>query len=57
VTDDERIAQLRLAIDELKARLPKHSVSPAMIFELEELEDELKALQARQNHEPNGRLP
>ena len=57
VTGDERIAQLRATIDELKARLPKHSVPPAMIFELEELEDELKALKARKNREPNGRLP
>jgi hypothetical protein len=57
MTDDERIAQLRATIDELKARLPKHSVPPAMILELEELEDELKALEARPNHEPGARLP
>jgi hypothetical protein len=53
VTDDERIAQLQTAIAELKARLPKHSTPPAMLLELEELEDELKSLKARANSEPN----
>jgi hypothetical protein len=57
MTDSDRIAQVRAAIDELKARLPKHSVPPAMILELEELEDELKALQAGENLEPDGPLP
>jgi polyhydroxyalkanoate synthesis regulator phasin len=46
VTDRERIAQLERQIEELKARLPKHSVPPAMIVELEELEEQLEALQA-----------
>jgi hypothetical protein len=43
----ERIAQLEAEIAELKARLPKHSVPPAMILELEDLEDELVRLQAQ----------
>jgi hypothetical protein len=53
VTDTERITQLKFAIAELKARLPKHSVRPAMILELEEMEDELKALEAQANREPD----
>jgi len=36
-----RIAELEKQIADLKARLPKHSVPPAMIIELEELEEEL----------------
>ena len=40
----ERIAQLEAELAELQARLPKHSVPPAMIFELEDLEEELEAL-------------
>jgi uncharacterized small protein (DUF1192 family) len=43
----ERIAQLEAEIAELKARLPKHSVPPAMILELEELEEELTRLRAQ----------
>ena len=38
----ERIAELKRRIVDLKARLPKHSVPPAMIIELEELEEELE---------------
>ena len=34
-------------ITELEARLPAHSTPPAMLIELEELEEELEALRAR----------
>lgn len=44
MTDKEEIARLEKEIAELKARLPKHSVPPAMLMELEELEDELETL-------------
>lgn len=44
---DKRIAELEAEIAELKARMPKHSVPPAMIIELEDLEDELETLKAR----------
>jgi ribosomal protein L29 len=47
MTDQERIAQLEEELAALKARLPKHSVPPAMIMELEDLEDELAALRAK----------
>lgn len=36
-----RIADLEKEIDDLKRRLPKHSIPPSMIRRLEELEDEL----------------
>jgi len=44
---DKRIAELEAEIAELKARMPKHSVPPAMIIELEDLEDELATLKAQ----------
>lgn len=44
---DKRIAELEAEIAELKARMPKHSVPPAMIIELEDLEDELETLKAQ----------
>ena len=47
MTDEEEIARLEKEIAELKARLPKHSVPPAMLMELEELEDELETLRVR----------
>jgi hypothetical protein len=37
-----QIAELEHRIADLKARLPKHSVPPAMLIELEELEKELE---------------
>lgn len=37
-----RIAELEERIADLKARLPRHSVPPAMIIELEELEEALE---------------
>lgn len=47
MTDQERIAQLEEELAALRARLPKHSVPPAMILELEDLEDELELLRAK----------
>ena len=40
----ERISRLETEIEQLTARLPRHSTPPSMIIELEELEDELAAL-------------
>jgi hypothetical protein len=39
-----RIVELESKIADLKARLPKHSVPPAMMIELEELEEALTRL-------------
>ena len=51
MSNAERIAQLEEEIREMQARLPKHSVPPAMIIELEDLEEELEMLKARESHE------
>lgn len=40
----ERVAELERRIADLRARLPKHSVPPAMLQELESLEEELERL-------------
>ncbi len=45
---EERIRELEQRIADLKARMPKHSVPPAMIMDLEELEEELERLRAEQ---------
>jgi hypothetical protein len=45
--DQEQIDRLEKQLAELKARLPKHSVPPAMMIEMEELEEELETLKAR----------
>ena len=51
----ERSLEIRLLeqrIAELHARLPKHSVPPAMMLELDDLEDELRALRETGNRAP-----
>ncbi len=50
----DRIEELEERIAELKARLPRHSVPPSMLMELEELEDELAQLVADEDV-PDGR--
>ena len=54
--DEQRIAQLEEAIMQLKARFPKHSVPPAMMIELEELEEELKKALGGVGHAPDRRF-
>jgi hypothetical protein len=56
VLDKQRIAQLKEAIAQLKARFPKHSVPPAMMIELEELEEELEKELGGVGHEPDRRF-
>ena len=41
-----KIEELVLQIQELKARLPKHSAPARMLIELEDLEEELARLEA-----------
>jgi len=43
---EKRINELKERIEDLKARLPKHSVPAVMLIELEDLEEELEALEA-----------
>ena len=50
MTDQERIAQLEKEIADLRARLPRHSIPAMMLIHLEDLEDELAALQAHHSH-------
>lgn len=45
----ERIAELEAQIADLEARLPQHSIPPAMLMELEALEEALE--QARREAE------
>ena len=51
MSEQERIRELEEEIAAVKARLPKHSVPPAMIIELEDLEEELEMLKARAGRE------
>ncbi|MGD8474989.1 MAG: histidine kinase [Anaerolineae bacterium] len=51
MSNKERIAQLEKEIEQVKARLPKHSVPPAMIIELEDLEEELEMLKAQESRD------
>ncbi|MCW3490593.1 histidine kinase [Dethiobacter alkaliphilus] len=41
----EELAELKERIEDLKKRMPKHSVKPAMLQELEELEERLAELE------------
>lgn len=41
-TRTERIDELERQIADLEARLPKHSIPPSMLIELEELEEALE---------------
>jgi len=47
----QRIAELEQQLADLQARLPAHSVPPAMIEELEELEEELEHLRNELNQQ------
>jgi hypothetical protein len=42
VTDKDKIEELKRKIEDLKKRLPAHSIPPAMIAELDELEEKLE---------------
>ncbi len=44
----ERIEELKKRIADLKARLPKHSVPPSMLIELDDLEEELERMQEKE---------
>jgi HAMP domain-containing protein len=57
VNDEARTdAELERRIADLKARLPRHSVPPAMLQELESLEEELERLvQESEEDDETGR--
>lgn len=46
-----RVEELKRRIADLEARLPKHSIPPAMLIELEELEEELKQARRKEAEE------
>ncbi len=43
--NNPHIKELEKRIEDLKLQMPKHSIPPAMIIELEDLEDELEDAQ------------
>jgi len=45
--ESEEIIHLQKRIADLKARMPKHSVNPSMLIELEEMEERLAEAQAQ----------
>jgi L-lactate utilization protein LutB len=50
-----RIEELRIKIEELKKRWPAHSVPPALVMELDELEAALEeALKERREGKPDA---
>lgn len=53
---DGRIAELEAEIAALEARLPRHSVPPAMLIELEELEEELGQLKGELPGDPDRQV-
>ncbi len=46
--EEKRIEELEREIADIKGRIPAHSINPAMIIELEELEDELERLRRKE---------
>lgn len=46
-TKTDRVKDLQRQIEELKRRWPAHSVTPTMLQELDELEDELESEMAQ----------
>ena len=52
-----QIADLQQRLQEARARIPKHTPPPALMAEIDELEEDLAALQAKQKATSNaGRI-
>jgi hypothetical protein len=49
--DIDRLRQLEKQLVDLKARMPAHTVRPAMMMELEDLEEAIEDLRARVTRE------
>ncbi len=43
----QRLAELILELETLKQSLPAHSLKPAMLIRIEELEEQIESLQSR----------
>ncbi len=52
--DNERLQQLKAKLADLKSRMPAHSVRPAMLLEIEDLEDEIASLRAELKEKGSG---
>ncbi|MGQ9600323.1 MAG: histidine kinase [Anaerolineae bacterium] len=50
----ERIRELEQQIDEIRRRWPAHSVSPTMVQQLEDLEEELARELKKSTEEPHN---
>jgi hypothetical protein len=50
-TKSEQIDELERRIADLEARLPEHSIPPAMLIELEELEEALERARSERAEE------
>lgn len=57
MTAEQRIRELQKQLDDLRARLPKHSIPAAMILELEAMEEELADLQAQSKENSSTSAP
>jgi len=44
IMNEDRIKELERKIEEMRSRIPPHSIPPSMLEELEELEEELEEL-------------
>jgi hypothetical protein len=47
IESERRLAQLENELGDLRLRWPAHSVKPAMLIQLEELEEEIETLRER----------
>ncbi|MEJ2759832.1 MAG: hypothetical protein P8046_15250 [Anaerolineales bacterium] len=59
MTDEhtDRIAELTRQLEELRKRMPAHSIPPAMMAEMDDLEEQLSAEKARQHSGAKGNTP
>jgi len=48
---EKQIQEIKEKLADAKARLPKHSVLPSMIIEIEDLEEELERLRKQQDEQ------
>ena len=53
MNDNDKIEQIKLQIEDLKKRLPAHSIPPRMIVELDELEEELEEEMKKRSADTN----
>ncbi len=52
--DSEQLRQLEARLVDLKGRMPAHSMRPAMLMEIEDLEEEIAILRAKLREKDGG---